>query len=142
MVFCRRVWYKHRDNLFLPTYSETLGLAAVRAFNTVAESVAFSIIVYFMCNYYRDAGKWRQKQQNCQDCGTPLHSWQTKCILLMLCNGNEHGAAGFRIAGQSVSSFANVSVLQVYLQSNRFTLAVSMALPPDAICTRATPTSW
>lgn len=40
-----RVWYKHRDNYFLPTYAELTSMALVRAANTVYESVVFSSIV-------------------------------------------------------------------------------------------------
>lgn len=39
------VWYKHRDNLFLPAYAELSSMALVRAANTVYESVVFSSIV-------------------------------------------------------------------------------------------------
>jgi hypothetical protein len=39
------VWYKHRDNYFLPTYAELTSMAFVRAANTVYESVVFSSIV-------------------------------------------------------------------------------------------------
>jgi hypothetical protein len=39
------VWYKHRDNYFLPTYAELMSMALVRAVNTVYESIFFSSIV-------------------------------------------------------------------------------------------------
>jgi hypothetical protein len=39
------VWYKHRDNYFLPTYAELTSMALVRAANIVYESVVFSSIV-------------------------------------------------------------------------------------------------
>jgi len=42
---CCRVWYKHRDNYFLPTYAELTSMAIVRAANTAYESVIFSSIV-------------------------------------------------------------------------------------------------
>jgi hypothetical protein len=51
------VWYKHRDNFFLPTYAEVISMGLVRAANTVYESVVFSSIVYWMIGYARDAGE-------------------------------------------------------------------------------------
>jgi hypothetical protein len=51
------VWYKHRDNYFLPTYAELISMGLVRAANTVYESVVFSSIVYWMIGYARDAGE-------------------------------------------------------------------------------------
>jgi hypothetical protein len=51
------VWYKHRDNLFLPTFAETTSLILVRAVNTAFESVLFTSIVYWMIGYTRTAGE-------------------------------------------------------------------------------------
>jgi hypothetical protein len=45
LMMNRSVWYKHRDNYFLPTYAELSSMALVRAANTVYESVVFSSIV-------------------------------------------------------------------------------------------------
>jgi hypothetical protein len=50
------VWYKHRNNLFLPTYAETTSMALVRAVNTAVESILFTNIVYWMMGYTRTAG--------------------------------------------------------------------------------------
>lgn len=52
----RSVWYKHRDNFFLPTYAELTSMALVRTGNTFYESIVFSSIVYWMIGYSRDAG--------------------------------------------------------------------------------------
>lgn len=54
-----RVWYKHRDNLFLPTYAETASMATVRAINTAVESIIFTNIVYWMIGYTATAGVWQ-----------------------------------------------------------------------------------
>lgn len=50
------VWYKHRNNLFLPTYAETTSMALVRAVSTATESILFTNIVYWMMGYTRTAG--------------------------------------------------------------------------------------
>jgi hypothetical protein len=51
-----RVWYKHRDNLFMPAAAELLSMLLVRAFNTALEVVYFGCIVFFMVGYTRTAG--------------------------------------------------------------------------------------
>ena len=53
----RPVWYKHRDNLFLPTYAEVASMGVVRAFNSALECIYVSCIVYWMVNYTREAGE-------------------------------------------------------------------------------------
>lgn len=54
----RTVWYKHRNNLFLPASAEAISMACVRALNTVWESVIFSSIVYWMVGYVREPGAY------------------------------------------------------------------------------------
>jgi hypothetical protein len=50
------VWYKHRDNLFMPAGAELLSMLLVRAFNTALEVIYFGLIVFFMVGYTRTAG--------------------------------------------------------------------------------------
>ena len=51
-----RVWYKHRDNLFMQTSAELLSMVLVRSFNTAMECMYFGCIVYFMVGYVYEAG--------------------------------------------------------------------------------------
>lgn len=58
LLMNRPVWYKHRDNLFLPTYAETASMAIVRAVNTAFESIIFTNIVYWMIGYTATPGAY------------------------------------------------------------------------------------
>ncbi|WIA20601.1 hypothetical protein OEZ85_004985 [Tetradesmus obliquus] len=58
LLMNRPVWYKHRNNLFLPTYAETTSMALVRAVSTATESILFTNIVYWMMGYTRTAGAY------------------------------------------------------------------------------------
>lgn len=54
------MWYKHRNNYFLPTYAELTSMALVCAGNTFYDSIVFSSIVYWMIGYSQDAGGEQQ----------------------------------------------------------------------------------
>lgn len=43
-----RVFYKHRDNLFIPAYAQGLAIAIVQIPVSLLESAFFSIVMYFM----------------------------------------------------------------------------------------------
>ena len=50
MIFfpCGRVWYKHRDNHFIPAYAQGLAIALVQLPVSILECACFSLIMYFM----------------------------------------------------------------------------------------------
>ena len=43
-----RVWYKHRDNLFIPAYAQGLAIALVQVPVSLIEAAIFSLVMYFM----------------------------------------------------------------------------------------------
>jgi hypothetical protein len=132
-----RVWYKHRNNLFLPTYAETTSMALVRAFNTAVESILFTNIVYWMMGYTRTAGVPVQKR-TAGDASTsctpatvsfPPSAWLLICWLSgtasLGCPGVCMCCLGLRLAGLHAISH----VLQgVYHAGAYFTYLLIMSL--------------
>ncbi|GIL61720.1 hypothetical protein Vafri_16118 [Volvox africanus] len=52
----KKVWFKHRAAGFYPAYAQGMAMALSQLPLSVLESVIFSLIMYFMVNFYRQPG--------------------------------------------------------------------------------------
>ncbi|GLC42336.1 hypothetical protein PLESTM_001322300 [Pleodorina starrii] len=52
----KKVWFKHRSAAFYPAYAQGMAMALSQLPLSTIESVIFSLIMYFMVNFYRQPG--------------------------------------------------------------------------------------
>ncbi|KAG2425082.1 hypothetical protein HXX76_013991 [Chlamydomonas incerta] len=52
----KKVWFKHRGSAFYPAYAQGLAMALSQLPLSFIESGVFSLIIYFMTNFYREPG--------------------------------------------------------------------------------------
>lgn len=53
MFATKRVFYKHRDNNFFPSWSYVCGMALVQVPQSTLEALLYTVTVYFLANLTR-----------------------------------------------------------------------------------------